>query len=266
MGELEVIVDRFTARREALEQRIQKLVTAEFTRFDGWYSPKLVEEITQAVAARVSIAQVGTATLTDAYLSRVTTYVTGTYVAGASVPQVMGKSLRMGVTGHEEVYGRVVSEYRYQRSVGADERQALSTALTRAQSMVSTDMGLAFQHQTKRFTEVRNINRFRRVVRPELSKGGACGLCVGASDRLYRRGDLMPMHARCKCTVIAVTSKSDPGSQLNDDTLSELYTQAGSTAGADLKKVRVTVEQHGELGPQLRVQGQNFRGPAEVAA
>ena len=105
MGELEVIVDRFAARREALEQRIQKLVTAEFTRFDGWYSPKLVEEITQAVAARVSIAQVGTATLTDAYLSRVTTYVTGTYVAGASDPQVMGKSLRMGVAGHEGCTG-----------------------------------------------------------------------------------------------------------------------------------------------------------------
>ena len=54
--------------------------------------------------------------------------------------------------------------------------------------------------------------------------------------------------------------------QLNDGTLGELYQAAGSTRGADLKRVRVTVEEHGELGPQLRVRGQHFRGPDEVAA
>lgn len=266
MGELEVTVDRFSARRDEIERRIQRAVLAEFTRFDGWYSSQLVDEITQAVAAKVSIGQLGTARMTDAYLSKVTSYVTGKYVAGASVPQAMGRTLRMAVGGHEEVYGRVVAEYRRQVSLGMTDREALSIALNRAAAMVSTDMGLAFQHQTKRFTEVRNITRFRRVVRPELSKGGSCGLCVAASDKVYRRGDLMPIHARCKCTVISVTAKADPGSQLNDDTLSQLYTQGGSTAGADLKRVRVTVEEHGELGPQLRVAGQHFRGPAEAAA
>lgn len=265
MGELEVLVDRFAARREDVQRRVERAVLAEFTKFDGWYSPRLVEEITAAVATKIAAAQMGTAQLTDAYLSRTTSYVVGTYVAGASVPQVMGQTLRMGVADHEEVYGRVAAEYRRQRSLGVEEQRALSIALARAQAMLSTDMGLAVQHQTKRFTEVRNVARYRRVLRPELSKGGACGLCVAASDKLYRRGDLMPVHARCKCAVIAVTVASDPGSQLNSDTLGELYTQAGSTAGADLKRVRVTVEQHGELGPQLRVAGQKFRGPDDVA-
>lgn len=255
-------MDRFAGRRDALEARVRNAVVAEFTRFDGWYSTNLVDEVTAAVAEKLSTGQRGIATLTDAYLSRTTSYVVGKYVAGASVPEVFGQTLRMGVTDHEEVYGRVAAEYRRQRSLGLTDNEALQLALGRAQAMVGTDLGLAHQRQVQRFTQVRNVTRYRRVIRSEKT----CGLCAAASDKLYRRGDLMPIHARCKCAVIAVTANTDPGSQLNRDTLGQLYDQAGSTAGGDLKRVQVTVEQHGELGPQLRVEGQHFRGPNEVAA
>ena len=61
-----------------------------------------------------------------------------------------------------------------------------------------------------------------------------------------------------------VTFTSDPGSTLSNDDLPALYEVAGGTSAAKLK--RVTVEQHGELGPVLTVKGQRFRGPADVYA
>jgi len=201
----------------------------------------------------------GMAQLTDAYLARVTSFVVGKQTVGGLVPTVMGKTLRHGVKDHEQVYARVAAEYRFQRSLGLSDGDALGLAFTRAQSMVSTDLGLAFQHQTQRFMEKNRINYYRRVIRPEMSKSGTCALCAAASDRIYRKQNLLPIHAHCKCAVICVTAKSDPGSQLNDDTLQQLYNQAGSTYGVDLKKVRVHVFDHPELGPQLRVEGQNIR-------
>lgn len=263
---LVAIVDGHAAARAKLDARIQALVTTEFAKFDGWYSPRQVAAVTSRVAAQVAAGQRGAAQLTDAYLARVTSYVTARSVVGATVPSVMGQTLRNGVTDHQAVYARVAAEFRFQRSKGYDTGDALGLALTRAQEMVATDLSLAAQHQTARFTRRRQITRYRRVVRPELSVSGSCGLCVAASDRTYFRGDLMPIHARCKCVVIPVTAKTDPGSQLNEDTLAELYGAAGSTRGADLKRTRYTVVEHGELGPQLRLARHAFRGPQQVAA
>ncbi|MDR6861965.1 hypothetical protein [Phycicoccus sp. 3266] len=256
------VFDAHAARRQDLETRITDLVVADFERFDGWYSTQLVDEVTKQVAAKLAAGQRGIAGLTDAYLARVTSYVLGRTVTGSGVPLVMGQTLRMGVKDHEEVYGRVAAEYRYQRYLGNPDSAALTTALTRAREMVGTDLGLAHQHQVRRFNEARNVTRYRRVIRSEK----ACGLCAAASDRIYYRGDLMPIHSRCRCGVIAVTANTDPGSQLNEDTLRELYKAAGSTRGPDLKRVRVEVFEHGELGPQLRVAGQHIRGPEQVAA
>lgn len=263
---LVALVDGFTSARESLRERIERLVIAEIERFDGWYSPALVDELVAQVARHVSVGQVGTARLTDAYLSRSTSYVLERAVSPAGVAAGVAGTLREGVESHGQVYARVAEQYRYGRSLGASEAQALELALSRARSMVAGDLGLAFQRQLRDFGRVASISFYRRVVRPELSRDGSCGLCVAASDRQYRASDLLPMHERCKCTVLATTRTADPGSQLNDDTLGELYDAAGSTAAADLKRTRVTVVQHGELGPRLRVAGQRFRGPSDVVA
>ena len=255
-------IDAFDSQRQALLERITSLVVADFERFDGWYSPRLVEEVAAQVATRLTAGQLGTAQLTDAYLARTTSYVMGRVVTGSGVPLVMGQTLRAGVKDHEEVYGRVAAEYRYQRYLGRTDSEALTNAMVRAREMVGTDLGLAHQRQASRFVKSRGVTRYRRVIRSEKS----CGLCAAASDRIYWRGDLLPIHSRCRCGVIAVTANTDPGSQINDEILGEMYDAAGSTKGADLKRVRVEVVENGELGPQLRVAGQHVRGPAAVAA
>lgn len=281
MGQLEAIVDGFAKSRKELEDEIERLVVADFQRLGDWYSPQQIAAIVKRVAAHLSAGQVGMAQLTEAYLVRATSYVMGKALVGGSVPAVMGQTLRNGVADHEQVYARVAAEYRRQRSLGLSDGDALQAAFLRGQEMVSTDLGLAFQRQSQRFMERNQIHYYRRVVRPEMSKNGSCGLCVAASDRKYRKKDLLPIHARCKCTVICVTANSDPGSQLNDDSLAQLYlTAAGNpdgtkvdahgrpvytTYGAPLKQVRVTVFDHPELGPQLRVAGQNIRDLSDAA-
>ena len=275
------LVDAVAARRLKIEHRAEALVVAEFERFGGWYSPRQVEGIAARVADVVAAGQLSTAQLTDAYLARVASYMTHQTVVGVGVPQLMGATLRNGVTGHVEVYTRVAAEYRRRLSEGADPSKALGAALARARSMVSTDLALAMQHQSgvtmARLKARQRLNYYRRIIRPEASQGGTCGLCAAASDRIYWRGDLLPLHARCKCLTIPVMGRLDPGSQINTPILESLYSAAGGTTYGQrvtergqvkrgLKRVEVTVEEHGELGPQLRVAGQHFRGPDEIAA
>jgi hypothetical protein len=54
-------------------------------------------------------------------------------------------------------------------------------------------------------------------------------------------------------------------------TLGDFYAAAArpggrgpSTSGDDLKKIRVTVNEHGEYGPVLTYTGQKFTGPDDI--
>lgn len=258
------LIDAHATRRAEIEKRVAELVAFEFSQQRNFYDPREIDRVTNKVTTIVASGQMGVARATDGYLSRVTTILTGSQVAGVGVPPAMAQTLRRGVTDHAEVYHRVPATYRRAIAAGTDEAVALRKALVRAQEMASTDLGLAFQIQAGEFTKTRTkIARYRRIVRPELSLNGSCGLCVVASHRTYYRADLMPLHARCKCTVLPVVPGRDPGPQINEDAVGYAYKAAGSsTEGRDLKEIRVTVEQHGELGPILRYDGHHFQGPS----
>lgn len=263
------LIDAHAYRRAEVEKRVAELVAGEFAQAHSLYDPRELERVTGRVATVVAAGQVGVARATDTYMSRVTTLLTGTAVAGVGVAPYMSRTLRRGVADHAEVYNRVPATYRRAVAAGSDEAVALRKALVRAQAMASTDLGLAFQMQAGEFMETRTkIARYRRIVRPELSLNGACGLCVVASHRPYYVADLMPLHARCKCTVLPIVSGRDPGPQINDAAVGYAYRTAAnvdpekSTSGRALKEIRVTVEQHGELGPILRYDGHHFLGPS----
>lgn len=254
------LVDAFASQRERIVARVLRLVESGLVGFDGWYSDRLVAEMAAGVADHVLTGQKGVASLTDAYLTRVTSMVAGQTLSPAGVAPDLSRSLRTGQADLGEVYVRLGADFRWRRSEGLDETAARAATTTRARVMSDTDMALAFRRQVVDFNKARGVLRYRRVLRSEQP----CGLCAAASDRLYTRGDLLPIHGRCRCGVIPVTHATDPGSTLTNDDLPALYEAAGGTSGAKLKNVRVV--QHGELGPVLTVRGQHFRGPLEVAA
>lgn len=109
---------------------------------------------------------------------------------------------------------------------------------------------------------------WRRVIRPELSMHGTCGLCVVAATQWYTKQNLKAMHHLCKCVTLPVTKSNDPGLRWNAEdlrrNLDEIYGAAGgSTSGKKLKRVRVAVREHGELGPILAYSAKRGWEPRE---
>lgn len=115
---------------------------------------------------------------------------------------------------------------------GASLDAAVTRGGVRAVSLALTDLQLA---RTRTVAQV-GVTRFRRT----LSGLENCAVCELASQNVYYRGDLMPIHAGCDCGVEPVTVQVD------------VTPPSG-----------VTVHQHGELGPVLTVEGHEFTGPLD---
>ena len=259
------LVDAHANARGKLTGRVLAAVTAAIAGFDGWYDEAAVAQLALRVVTVVEAGQRQTAAVTDAYLAQVTAEMLGAPVrpVGVLSPREVA-GLRAGVE-HTAAYARVAEQYRYARSQGAEPGRARDAALLRGNVLAQTDTALAFRAQAARFTAERPVTGYRRVIRPELARTGTCGLCIAAADRVYTRGQLLPIHERCNCGVLPILGEVDPGRDLNGEELGALYDAAGgSTAGEDLKRVRVAVHEHGELGPVLREESHRFRGPARV--
>src|SRR5690606_36295252 len=82
--------------------------------------------------------------------------------------------------------------------------------------------------------------------------------------RFYTKGELMPLHDKCRCTISPITANTDMGMKLNQDDLAQIYTAAGGNYAEDLKKITIQIREHGELGPILTRKGQEFRSVAQV--
>jgi hypothetical protein len=118
------------------------------------------------------------------------------------------------------------------------------------------------------------------MIRPEMSKGGTCGLCIAASTRLYRVENLMPIHDRCWCLVVPAVARGrtvDPAEVLNEEDLAQVlptstsdlggvYKAAGgATFGEQLKRTRFQINDHGELGAVITLEGRKVRGKSTAA-
>jgi hypothetical protein len=157
------------------------------------------------------------------------------------------------------MFNRPARTLRAVEAAGATREVADAQARDRIDQLVEDNVMLA-----QRFAEAEVLQRvvdldapgpriigYRRVIHPELSETGVCGLCIAAADQRYKVGDLLPIHARCKCTVAAITEDHDPADDVNAADLGALYDLAGGTAGPGLKRVRYQLDEHGELGPVL---------------
>lgn len=129
----------------------------------------------------------------------------------------------------------------------------------RMERMVSQDIAAAARNahqEIMRKTPKKTITGYRRVVHPELSRTGSCGLCIVASTMIYKKSDLLPIHAGCKCETVEIYQIDgktyDPGQQINDEDLSVFYEEAGGTThGWKLKRWKYKVVNHPEYGPTL---------------
>lgn len=258
----DALVAAQSASRSALSQVAVDTATSQVAAMQeaAWYDDKAVAQLAYLIGTQVGAVQRQTAALTDAYLARMTSLTLGRTIKPVGVGAV--DQLR-GIT-NTLVYQRLGENYRYLRSVGKTHEAAVTDTSQRAAIMADTDATLAMRAQSRRFMQRRQITTYRRIIRPEASKGGVCGLCIAASDRLYYKADLLPIHDRCHCETAPIVGGKDPGHNLNQADLDNLYGAAGSTGREDLKRIKVQIHHHGELGPVLAKLGQKFTGPNDL--
>jgi hypothetical protein len=63
-----------------------------------------------------------------------------------------------------------------------------------------------------------------------------------------------------------IAGKADPAVALNGDLYQRAREAAGSTSAAELRKTRLVVDEHGELGPVLRDGRHGYRTHDEAVA
>jgi hypothetical protein len=255
------IVESYSARRQSLLTNLLRALLGLWGDFGNWYDGDMV-------AARAARSATLVETSMDEQRRLARSYATQMLRNLDAAPLVMPPQRdvyeRSGVN-IVEVYSRPAEQYRYARSIGLDEATSLDRALKRVADLGETDLSLAERDETQRvYASSPKVIGRRRIIHPELSKTGTCGLCVVAADRMYFVDELMAIHDRCKCTDAPVTAAYDPGKTLNREDLERLYDAAGSTAGEDLKRLRITTKEHGELGPILRQSSHGFKDAAEV--
>jgi hypothetical protein len=253
---------RFTVSTERVKTAAESTIRGMWASVDDWYNEPLITSLA-AEAAEMSLASQQTvAGATSQYVSMVTGLLSDKV---QPIPALRLPAVRRGAD-LKVVHSRPAEEYRRAIATGRSPNEALSQALGRAGGLAVTDLSLTQRQAQDRMMQALGVTQYRRVVRPELSESGTCGLCIAASDRMYNVGTLLPIHPpHCKCVTMPVVDGVDPGRSLNSEDLKQLYTDAGSTKAEDLKRTRYKVNEHGEFGPIIGRAQDSFRGPRSVA-
>jgi len=236
-------------------------LTALWSNFDGWYDGDLVAAQAARSATLVESAQTSVRTQTLSYMKFVYQQFDDLqFPTEAELDAANDELLERAISPLEE-WNRPAEQYRYARSLGAEEEEAIQIALKRVDELGDLDMQLAMRKEANRiFTATPKITGYRRVLHPELADSKqSCGLCIAASTRIYKKKKLLPIHDHCHCGVMPVVGDEDPGNVFNEEDLAALYELAGGNTGQALSRVRYRIDEHGELGPYLVEQGAKNR-------
>lgn len=255
--------DRYATLATALRGQLLELLLRLFSVSGSWRDADAQAFVEQAAPA-VEGAQQQMSLLTEAFLAAALSDMFG----GSAEPR--GVQLPQPLRGVPlpEVYLRPFVTVWTALAGGKDLTTAIREGAHRLESIASTDLQLARTHTVQKATQGdRRARYFRRVLRGSYD----CALCVLASTQRYSKGELMPIHPGCDCSVEPLPGDVDPG-QIIDPKLLEAA-HAAVTAGVgesdrggrspDYRDVIIT-RQHGELGPLLAVRRHDFTGPSDL--
>lgn len=169
-------------------------------------------------------------------------------------------ALRKGV-GTDVVYRRPFVDMRTALANGQDMRDAIESGARRAQILAETEVQLA-----RRNAGLRARSANDKIVGYIRTLTGAenCALCYVASTQRYHKGDLMPIHPGCDCGEMPIYGTQDPGQVINEVRLDGIHENVNERFGAWAADARtidyraIRIQEHGEMGPILTVQGQRF--------
>lgn len=255
------IVAAYAQTQQSLISEMVRFLLSMWLPFTGWRSPEMVHAQAAGTAARVDIGLSEMRRLARVYATSL--------AADIGVPVDRLPRLRdtyeRGGRPIVEVYERPAKQFIRELATGGSVADATAAAEQRLTDLVETDMmATARDEIDKVFAALPEVIGYRRIIHPERSQSGTCGLCVVAATQFYVKNELMPLHDLCKCTQSPITKTEDPGFTLNREDLDAIYAAAGSSLMEELKRIRVEVREHGELGPVLVREGHNFRDVEQV--
>ncbi|MDY0829126.1 hypothetical protein SK224_08305 [Microbacterium sp. BG28] len=262
-------VDAYAAAQSRIVAALLRLLLGYWGSFTHWDSPDLVRAHAARSTVDVDVALAQVRALSRSYM---VSRLLQSNALPARLPEVV-ESYERGGALQLNVYQRPARErafvLRRELEVGTAEPDAIAKAQAafeeRLSRIVEADVQATARDETNKVLAASpKVIGYRRIIHPERSKTGTCGLCLVAADRLYSVKELMDIHDGCHCTVMEVTASADPGLSLNREDLDAIYAAAGSNRGDDLKNVRITSYEHGELGPVLIRKGSKFRSLEDV--
>lgn len=271
------LVDTYAQQHAAIVNALLRALLQIWLPFLWWGRPDMVNAAAAASAAQVDVATRRARRLSRTFMLRQFDLMGVDTDALPPIEDVYPRS----ETPIVEVYKRparqlehLIREKRRQQELEERQPEPWPETVTdvewrvfeeRLTSLVEDDMAATARDEANKVMRATpEIIGYRRVIHPEFSKTGTCGLCVVASSRFYTKAELMPLHDKCKCTISPLTKTMDLGLRLNDDDLAKIYEAAGSTYAEDLKKITVQIREHGELGPILTRKGDAFRTVTDV--
>ncbi len=254
-------VDKHAAQRQTLTLELLKLLLGLWGGFKDYDDPLMVH----AKAAR-------SASLLDVALSRIRrsarSYGTIILRDNDAMPRSLAGQLDLYPRSDAtmtSVYSRPARDYGRAIRDGKSPAEALEDARDRLREIAEADAAAAERDELNAIWRMSSkVTGWRRIIHPERSASGTCGLCVVAATRLYSTDELRALHGGCKCTELPVFAGSDPGLKLTEDDLKTIYAGAGSTGADDLRRTRISIREHGELGPILIKDGDAWRDVFDV--
>lgn len=268
----EHLVQTYAKQQASLTEALLRALLALWLPFTWWGRPDMVNAAAAASVVHVDAANRRARRLARTFMMRQLEMIDA---APDALPPIVDTYERGG-TPIVEVYKRPARqlEHKIRQDLKTLEQETgtktawpekvtddqWKTFTDRLTSIVEDDLAATARDEAQKVLwAAPKIIGYRRVIHPEFSKTGTCGLCVVASSRFYTKGELMPLHDKCKCTISPMTDTRDLGLNLNRQDLDKIYAAAGSYYAEDLKRITVQIREHGELGPILTKKGSEFR-------
>jgi hypothetical protein len=244
--------ERYAAVVKRVRARVVDYLTTEFAR-SGSYRDRDLQRFVGLAVPVVIAGQRQVSALTDAYLAQVLTTTLGRPVRPSGAVNDYPRP-----TAPTEVYARPYVTVRTKLSEGSKFPEAVSAGVARLVDIAATDLQLAKTHTARQSFTRNNVQRYRRVLTGSVS----CALCYVASTQTYSRGDLLPIHPGCDCSVAPVVGTFDRDAELEatHEAIKARLSEADRGARAPDYRKQLIVQEHGDMGPVLAVRGQHFQG------
>lgn len=287
--QLEALAAAYAAAQARVETRLLERLRKLIDRLFGleWFNKTAEKAVRRQMAEVVRDAQEVIADLTGGYLDDVFDLM-DIRVPRSAIDKAVVLPKQLRKVDPDTQWRRPGSAARFAKMKGIDDLEAQIVAQERAEEMARMDLQLAAQEaerQKYNLAADETLVGHRRVLRPEMSESGPCGLCIVAATRIYKVGELKPLHGGCCCGSMPVTIAADPALRMNKDDfevwmergedaekelqkvgvtrdrLNSWYAAAGGTDREGLQRIRVRTASHGEIGPVLVNNKYAFRDP-----